>query len=75
MLLLLNLVTELINFSLLSFIFTKLLLTKINNFDYNFAGLNLIGNTDRDEIWIPSLTFSNSDENSPVIVDELTRLS
>jgi len=50
-------------------------LTKRNSFNYNFAGLNLIGNTDRDEIWIPSLTFSNSDENSPVIVDELTRLS
>jgi len=49
-------------------------LTKIICFHDNFAGLNLIGNTDRDEIWIPSLTFSNSDENALVIVDELARL-
>jgi len=49
-------------------------LTKIICFNDNFAVLNLIGNTDRDEIWIPSLTFSNSDENALVIVDELARL-
>jgi hypothetical protein len=71
---LLNLVTKLINVSLVSFLFIKLLLTKIICFHDNFAGLNLIGNTDRDEIWIPSLTFSNSDENALVIVDELARL-
>ncbi len=72
--LLLNLVTKLIIVSLVSFFFIKLVLTKIICFNDNFAVLNLIGNTDRDEIWIPSLTFSNSDENALVIVDELTRL-
>jgi len=37
------------------------------------TGLNLIDIADRGSIWIPALIFSNSEENTPVSVDELTR--
>ncbi len=37
------------------------------------TGLNLIDIADRESIWIPALIFSNSEQNTPVSVDELVR--
>ena len=37
------------------------------------TGLNLIDMVDRGSIWIPALIFGNSEQNTPVSVDELAR--